>query len=150
MRSRRGEMAQRHKVSGVRTYRNLIFWQKGRTLAKIAKNAKRSGYARTRVNGGGTFLSPTKSFERGTGMSPLRSLSAHLRELCEFTSQKNYLAITPTALNSKAQRRVAHAGSPIPHTTEPQRGSTRGAPQRAFLPLFAFLCDLGESPFLFP
>ena len=27
-------------------------------LAKIAKTAKRSGFAGTRVNGGGTFLSP--------------------------------------------------------------------------------------------
>ena len=34
------------------------------------------------------------------------------------------LAITPKALNSKAQRRVAHAGLPIIHTVEPQRGST--------------------------
>ena len=40
------------------------------TLAKPAKNAERSGFAGKGVNGGGTFLSPTISFERGTGMSP--------------------------------------------------------------------------------
>ena len=44
------------------------------------------------------------------------------------------LAITPTALNSKAQCRAAHAGSPITHKTEPQRGSTIGAPGRSFPP----------------
>ncbi len=35
----------------------------------------------------------------------------------------NLVLDTPTALNSKAQRRVAHAGLPITHMTEPQRGS---------------------------
>ena len=39
----------------------------------------------------------------------------------------NLVLVTPTALNSKAQRRVAHAGLPITHTIEPQRGSTKGA-----------------------
>ena len=50
-------------------------------------------------------------------------------------SSIEYLAFTPTALNSRAQRcavrslyakhgRVAHAGLPITHMTEPQRGST--------------------------
>ena len=34
------------------------------------------------------------------------------------------LAFTPTALNSRAQRRVAHAGLLVTHTAEPQRGST--------------------------
>ena len=34
------------------------------------------------------------------------------------------LAFTPTALNSGAQRRVTHAGVPIGHMIEPQRGST--------------------------
>jgi len=38
--------------------------------------------------------------------------------------QFNHPAFTPTALNSRAQRRVAHAGLPITHMTEPQRGST--------------------------
>ena len=38
-----------------------------------------------------------------------------------------HLAITPKALNSKAQRRAAHAGLRITHMTEPQRGSTKGA-----------------------
>ena len=38
-----------------------------------------------------------------------------------------FVLVTPTALNSKAQRRQAHAGFPITHTIEPQRGSTRGA-----------------------
>ena len=35
-----------------------------------------------------------------------------------------HLAFTPTALNSGAQRRVAHAGVPIGQMIEPQRGST--------------------------
>ena len=35
-----------------------------------------------------------------------------------------HLAFTPTALNSRAQRRVAHAGVPIDPMIEPQRGST--------------------------
>ncbi len=35
-----------------------------------------------------------------------------------------HLAFTPTALNSRAQRRVAHAGVPIGPIIEPQRGST--------------------------
>ena len=35
-----------------------------------------------------------------------------------------HLAFTPTALNSGAQRRVAHAGVPIAPMIEPQRGST--------------------------
>ncbi len=39
----------------------------------------------------------------------------------------NHLAFTPTALNSGAQRRVAHAGVPIAHTIEPQRGSTNNS-----------------------
>ena len=39
----------------------------------------------------------------------------------------NLVLVTPTALNSRAQRRVAHAGLPITHTVEPQRGSTKGA-----------------------
>ncbi len=34
------------------------------TLEKIAKDAKGSGFAGPGVNGGGTFLSPTLSFER--------------------------------------------------------------------------------------
>ena len=38
--------------------------------------------------------------------------------------QFNHPAFTLTALNSRAQRRVAHAGLQITHMTEPQRGST--------------------------
>ena len=36
----------------------------------------------------------------------------------------NLVLDTPTALNSRAQCRAAHAGLPITHVTEPQRGST--------------------------
>ena len=36
-----------------------------------------------------------------------------------------HLAFTPTALNSGAQCRVAHAGVPTAHMIEPQRGSTK-------------------------
>ncbi len=35
-----------------------------------------------------------------------------------------YPAFTPTSLNSRAQRRVAHAGVPVGPKIEPQRGST--------------------------
>ena len=35
-----------------------------------------------------------------------------------------HLTFTPTALDSTAQRRAAHAGLPIIHMIEPQRGST--------------------------
>ena len=35
-----------------------------------------------------------------------------------------HLAFTPTALNSGAQRRAAHAGVPISPMIEPHRGST--------------------------
>ena len=35
-----------------------------------------------------------------------------------------HLAFTPTAVNSRAQRRTAHAGAPIALMIEPQRGST--------------------------
>ena len=60
-------------------------------LAKIAKDAKGSGFAGTGVNGGGTFLratpgggSPAMSFERGTKISPFRNyLCAALRALRE-------------------------------------------------------------------
>ncbi len=41
-----------------------------------------------------------------------------------------HLAFTPTALNSRAQRRVAHAGGPTAPMIEPQRGSTN-YPQNA-------------------
>ncbi len=47
-------------------------------------------------------------------------LSLHT-ELCTLNS---FPSFTPTALNSKAQRRAAHAGSPIVPMFEPQRGST--------------------------
>ena len=39
------------------------------------------------------------------------------------------IQFTPTALNSRAQRRVAHAGVPIGHMFEPQRGSTSNQSQ---------------------
>ena len=39
-------------------------------------------------------------------------------------SPHSFPSFTPTALNSGAQRRVAHAGSPIAYMIEPQRGST--------------------------
>ncbi len=47
-------------------------------------------------------------------------------ELCNQppVTSIHHLAFTPKALNSKAQRRVAHAGLPIIHMIEPQRGST--------------------------
>jgi len=51
-----------------------------------------------------------------------------------------FLAITPTALNSTAQRRVAHAGVPIVHMIEPQRGSTNNS----HLPIVRFAkLDIG-------
>ena len=40
-----------------------------------------------------------------------------------------HLAFTPTALNSRAQCRVAHAGSPVAPMIEPQRGSTMNQSQ---------------------
>ena len=53
----------------------------------------------------------------GTGKHPVpRSIATQ--------PKPSKLAVTPTALNSKAQRRAAHAGLLIIHITEPQRGST--------------------------
>ena len=73
------------------------------------RSLRAPGYAGTLVNGGGTFLPATPE-----GGSPF----------------------TPTALDSKAQCRVAHAGLPIIPKNEPQRGSTniRGKLQPLDLP----------------
>ena len=72
----------------------------------------------------------TKSAEGATEHFPLSS-----------GAKRHYPAFTPKALNSKAQCRAvpcvalrsmaAHAGLWITHITEPQRGSTKGAPMRA-------------------
>ena len=55
---------------------------------------------------------------------------------CAFDTRrgKDAAALPFAFRNSKAQCRVAHAGLPITHTTEPQRGSTN-SPQYTLLPL---------------
>ena len=50
--------------------------------------------------------------------------STALRKPAPVLNRFKHLAFTPTALNSKAQRRAAHAGVPIAPMIEPQRGST--------------------------
>ena len=65
--------------------------------------------------------------EGGFSNPPIRRGKARLAQIPVPFHRFQHLAFTPTALNSRAQRREAHAGLPITHMTEPQRGSTKGA-----------------------
>ena len=73
------------------------------------------------INNGGRVI-PIRQFVGARHASPtfLHATQGGRSPIKQF----NHPAFTPTALNSGAQRRVAHAGLPITHMIEPQRGST--------------------------